>query len=373
MSEQELLYTLALTKVLPFHSREQQTLLDIMGSATAVYESRREIKGEAHLLSPTLRQKIDSMEEVLPRCEQELNYARAHQIEVLTWQDDARYPARLRGCGDAPLVLYFLGHADLNAQHIISIVGTRHCTERGRELCTLLARGLAELCPGTLVVSGLAYGIDVSAHRAALATGLPTLGVLAHGLDEIYPRLHRQTAIEMLKDGGLLTEFMSKTPIDRLNFLQRNRIVAGIADATIVVESPARGGSLSTARLSMDYNREVFAFPGRPTDKSSEGCNLLIRRHGAKLITTITDVIEDLGWQTAETTQAVQTELFPTLTPDEQRIVEALKATEADRSLADLSSDLSLPTFRLTPLLVGLEIKGVVKALPGARYHLVNA
>ena len=372
MPEQELLYTLALTKVLPFHSREQRILMEIMGSASAVYEHRKDLKSEATSLSPQLRQKICSMEEVLPRCEQELSYARAHQINILTWHDEEHYPARLRSCEDAPLVLYFLGHADLNTQRIISIVGTRHCTERGRELCSLLARGLAELSPGTLVISGLAYGIDVSAHRAALASGLPTLGVLAHGLDEIYPRLHRQTAIEMLKDGGLITEFMSKTPIDRLNFLQRNRIVAGMADATIVVESPFRGGSLNTARLATDYNREVFAFPGRPTDKASEGCNLLIRHHGAKLINSVTDVVEDLGWEVVEKEADTQTDLFPSLSPEELRIVAAMKSTEADRSLADLSYELSLPTFRLTPLLVGLEMKGVVKALPGARYHLVN-
>ena len=372
MDDQELLYTMALTLAMPLHSRQQQTLMNELGSATAIYENRRELIRMAEQGTSRIGQMLASMDACLSRCEQELSYVRAHQIRVLPWQDKELYPSRLRTCEDAPLVLYYLGNADLNAQRIISVVGTRRCTERGRELCQQFVRGLAEQCPDTLVVSGLAYGIDVSAHRAALASGLPTVAVLAHGLDEIYPRLHRQTAIEMLKTGGLLTEFVSKTKIDKLNFLQRNRIVAGIADATLIVESPVRGGSLNTARLAMDYQREVFAFPGRPTDKTSEGCNLLIRSNGAALVNSVDDIIEDLGWEKVTKEKDLQADLFPMLEPEEQRIADAMKTAEADLSLADLSTSLQLPTFKLMPLLVSLEMKGVVKALPGARYHLLG-
>lgn len=370
MTDQELLYTMALTLALRQQSKHQRTLLHELGSATAVYENRRDLGRMLERVSDRMAEALSGMDALLPRCEQELAYARDHHIRILCMQDEGEYPARLSLCDDAPLILYGLGNADLNAQHIVSIVGTRRCTERGRELCEHLARGLAEKVPGTLIISGLAYGIDVAAHRAALANGLPTVGVLAHGLDEIYPRTHRQTAIEMLSAGGLLTEFMSRTPIDRLNFLQRNRIVAGIADATIVVESPARGGSLNTARLAGDYNREVFTFPGRPTDTNSEGCNLLIRRNAAILITSVNDLLTDLGWNTAAKSADGQKTLFPELTAEEQAIVDALLAHNDELTLAELANEVQMPTYQVMPILINMEMKEVVKLLAGSRVHL---
>jgi len=373
MSEQELIYTMALTLAMRQQSKYQQILVNELGSATQVYENQRELSEMTQRFSPHLCEAIANLDSYLSRCEKELSYTQEHNIRILSWHDDPNYPARLRTCDDAPLLLYALGPIDFNKPRVVSVVGTRHCTERGRDLCEQLARGLAEQCPGTLVVSGLAYGIDISAHRAALWSGLPTVGVLAHGLDEIYPRLHRQTAVEMLKDGGLLTEFMSETKIDKLNFLQRNRIVAGIADATIVVESPVRGGSLNTARLAMDYSREVFAFPGRPSDKASEGCNLLIRKNGAALITSINDVIMDLGWEVSVPKEPAQAELFPMLEGVPLAIVTALKNAEADLSLADLSSALGMPSHQLLSHLISMEMEGWVKTLPGARYHLLRS
>ena len=371
---------MALTMALRQQSRHQRLLLDAAGSATAVFENRKDIGRMMEHVSERMADTLASLDSFLPRCEHELTYARDHRIRVVALHDEAAYPSRLRQCEDAPLVLYVLGEVDLNAPRIVSIVGTRRCSERGRDLCTQLARSIAEKCPGTLIVSGLAYGIDVAAHRAALTHGLPTAGVLAHGLDEIYPRAHRPIAIEMLRSGGLVTEFMSHTQIDKVNFLQRNRIVAGLADAVVVVESPARGGSLNTARLAGDYQREVFTFPGRPSDVLSEGCNLLIRRNGATLITCPEQLLTDLGWerrsnqpeppQSTPAADAGQGTLFPTLSAEEQTAVDALRAADGDMAMTDLAHALGVPAYKITPLMLALEMKGVVKILPGSRYHL---
>lgn len=375
MSEQELLYTMALTMALPQQSKHQRTLVQTLGSATAVYENRRDLGRMFEHFSERMADALSGMETLLSRCEQELNYAQHHHIQIHCIQNETSYPARLAQCDDAPLVLYTLGAADLNASRIVSIVGTRRCTERGRDLCEELTCGLAEKSPGTLVVSGLAYGIDVAAHRGSLEHGLPTVGVLAHGLDEIYPHTHRQTAIEMLKQGGLATEFMSHTTIDKVNFLQRNRIVAGLADAVVIVESPVKGGSLNTARLAGDYHREVFTYPGRPSDKTSEGCNMLIRRNAATLIMNVTDLMLDMGWQ-EEPLQASQSDttqriLFPELTPEEQDVVEALATADGEMAMADLANALNIAIYKVTPLMLTLEMKGVIKILPGGRYHLM--
>lgn len=372
MNEQELLYTMALTMALRQQPKHQRTLFDTLGSGTAVYENRRELGQRFEHFSQRLAESVAMMDCVLPQCEQELADINKHHIQVLMLGDE-RYPRRLMTCEDAPLLLYTLGNADLNALHIVSVVGTRRCTEHGRDICRELTNGLAQAVPDTLVVSGLAYGIDISVHRAALNAGLPTVGVLAHGLDEIYPRAHRQTAIEMIGQGGLLTEFTTHTPMNRLNFLQRNRIVAGMADAVIVVESPARGGSLNTARLAADYHRDVFAFPGRPSDPASEGCNLLIRHNSAVLINSYSDLLTDLGWhRTTACDDDCQPTLFPRLTAEEQAVVDALSGTDTDLSLTELSALLDIPTYKLTPLTLALEMKGVVKAMPGSRCHLIG-
>ncbi len=372
MTDQELIYTMALTMALRQQSKHQRTLLDTLGSATAVYESRHELGRMFEHFSERMAESLDNMENLLPQCEKELTYVRDHRVRILALQDEDVYPARLKQCEDAPLLLYNLGSADFNVPHIISIVGTRRCSEIGRDLCEQLVKGIAEKVPGTMIVSGLAYGIDVAAHRAALMHGLPTVGVLAHGLDEIYPRTHRQTAIDMLKAGGLLTEFTSHTPIDRINFLQRNRIVAGLADAVVIVESPARGGSLNTARLASDYHRDVFTFPGRPSDLSFEGCNLLVRKNSATLITSATDLLTDLGWETRAKQSPVdpQTTLFASLSADEQAVVDALTGVDGGLSLSAITSITGKPVHQLMPLMLAMEMKGIIKVLPGNRYHL---
>lgn len=286
---------------------------------------------------------------------------------------DTDYPVRLRECPDAPILFYFKGNTNLDAIRIISIVGTRNATEYGRELTESLIKDLAKVIPDLLVVSGLAYGIDICAHRNALYNRLPTVAVLAHGLDRIYPSCHRNTAVEMLESGGLLTDFPSGTEPDRPNFLRRNRIVAGISDCTIVVESAEKGGSLVTADIAFSYGRDVYSFPGRVGDSHSKGCNNLIRQNKAGLITSADDLLSALCWDIQAGATPVQTELFfaeaETFT-SEQNPVLAIMRTRNEIHINELASVLEIPVHQLSMLLFELEINGKVKALPGNLYKL---
>lgn len=303
--------------------------------------------------------------------EREMEFIEKNNIKLICMGDEA-YPCRLAECDDAPLVLHSMGNADLNARHIVSIVGTRHASEYGKELCANFVADLAKFVPGTLVVSGLAYGIDICAHRAALNAGLPTVGVLAHGLDRIYPGAHRSTAKSMLEQGGLLTEFMSGTDSLKPFFVQRNRIVAGISDATVVVESASKGGSLITASLANGYSRDCFAFPGRVNDQYSQGCNELVSRNKAALITSAWDFVEAMNWETAtkkKSAEELQTELFPELTPEESAVITALHADSDGLQVNQLVVRLNIPINRLLPLLFEMEMKGYVKAVAGGCYR----
>ena len=289
---------------------------------------------------------------------------------------DEDYPQRLKECEDAPLVLYYCGSANLNSQRVINIVGTRKCSEYGREVCNNFIADLKRYYPDTLIVSGLAYGIDVCAHRAALDNGMATVGVLAHGLDTIYPSMHRKIAADMVhQQGGLLTEYTTHTTPEKGNFVRRNRIVAGLCDACIVVESSAKGGSLITAELAMEYNRDVFAFPGRVYDEYSQGCNNLIRRQRATLITCASDLLDAMGWENplanASKPKAVQQELFPDLTDEERALVNTLKSVD-DKHINQIAIDANIPYSRASMILFDLEMKGIVKALGGARYKLIH-
>ena len=269
----------------------------------------------------------------------------------------------------------YKGNADLNARHIVDIVGTRHCTRYGDDLIRVFVRDLHRLVPDTLIVSGLAYGVDIHAHQEALANGMKTVAVLAHGLDTLYPPAHRDTANEMITHGGLITEYMTRTQPDKLNFVRRNRITAGLCDATILVESARKGGGLITTRIAKEYNRDVFAFPGPVGAPYSEGCNNLIRSCGAGLITSAADFVEEMGWEKEASliqarAQGIERQLFPNLSADEQRIVNILQATN------DLRQDIiavktGLSSGSLTALLFQLEMKGVVKAYAGGTYHLM--
>lgn len=373
-NKEEVLNTAILTRLSYYHLNTMVELYRRLGSATAIIEQRHDLGKLFPGLPQRILEDLASIDVMKPRAEEELAWAEAHGVRTLCL-NDADYPQRLKEAPDAPLMLFYKGNADLNARHIIDIVGTRHCTRYGEDLIHAFVRDLRQLVPDTLIVSGLAYGVDIHAHREALANGLKTVAVLAHGLDTLYPPSHRDTANEMVTHGGLITEYMTRTQPDKLNFVRRNRITAGLCDATILVESARKGGGLITTRIAKEYNRDVFAFPGPVGAPYSEGCNNLIRSCGAGLITSAADFVQDMGWENeASLEQArsngIERQFFPSLNADEQRVVDVLKATN------DLRQDViavktGLPAGSLTALLFQLEMKGVVKAYAGGTYHLM--
>ena len=374
MNTEELFYTMALTRLTNFNYQQALELYRMVGSAQLLYEYRTHIGDVIGDASPRLVESLKNWDEAMKRADYELKYMQEHGIRGLTLNDDD-YPQRLTECPDAPLVLYFTGNCDLNESKIISIVGTRHATVYGEDLIRRFVRDLHQQCPKVLIVSGLAYGVDIHAHREALENGYATVGVLAHGLDQIYPYAHRETAAEMVNHGGLLTEFMTQTNADKPNFVRRNRIVAGMADATIVVESAAKGGGLITAEIAQSYDRSVFAFPGNVNAEFSKGCNNLIRDNGAGLITCAADFIRAMNWQDETLRQqalsdGIERTLFPDLSAEEQLIVGILQDTN-DLQLNILSVKSSIPIGRLTAILFQLEMKGVIKPLAGGMYHLL--
>lgn len=372
---QETLYAVALTRINYFNVATSLQLYRKLGSATNIMEHRHDIRAVLPDATPRLIKALKDISDAMRRAEKELEFDESHRIKPLVFNDDD-YPQRLRECEDAPLVVYYRGTADLNKQRIISVVGTRHCTVYGQEIISKFISQLKELCPDVLVVSGLAYGVDIQAHRNALKNGFETVGVLAHGLDYLYPTAHRDTATEMLKQGGLLTEFMTSTNADKINFVRRNRIIAGTADATIVVESAAHGGGLITADIANSYGREVFTFPGNIGMPYSEGCNNLIRDNKAALITSAEDFVKTMGWeQDAKLKKArekgIERQMFPELTDDETRIVNTLQHTN-DLQANIISVKCGLPISTVASTLFNLELKGIVRLYAGGVYHLIG-
>lgn len=375
MNSTEHLYSIALTHLAGLNLQMAPQLVHALGSAQAVYEHRNNICDALPDFSPKLANNLKEWSEALRKAEEEMAFTERHHIKVLTINDND-YPQRLVNCPDAPLVLYFLGSTDLNPIHTISIIGTRRSTTYGHDIIRHLISDLRQMGVMPLVISGLAYGIDVCAHRESLANGFDTVGVLAHGLDDLYPPKHRDTAKEMIQHGGLLTEYMSHTRVDKINFVRRNRIVAGMSDATILVESAAHGGGLITCSIAQDYNRAVFAFPGAVGAQHSEGCNKLIRNNGAELITSAADLIESMGWQNDMQLQQAQAkgierQLFPDLSEEELSIVNVLKDI-GDVQLNILSVKTNIPIGQLSATLFQMEMKGIVRPLAGGSYHLLS-
>lgn len=372
MTQEEQICSLALMRIPGLGPVGMHRLLSAIGSAKDIFAYRKELTERIPGINPKIVAALDCPE-AFRRAEQELAFCEKKQIHCFTL-NDASYPARLRECDDAPPVLFYRGNADLNTRRVINIVGTRHATSYGQGICDQFLTELAEYCPDVLVVSGLAYGIDIHAHRAALKNNLRTIGVLAHGLDRIYPAVHRKTAVDMLEQGGLLTEFMSGTTPDRQNFVRRNRIVAGMSDATIVVESAAKGGALITAELAESYHRDCFAFPGRIDDEYSAGCNHLIRTNRAMLITSAKDFVQAMGWEhtQSQAVKEIQRELFPALSEEEERIVSLLQKIPDGLQINTLVVDTNIPVNRMTALLFELEMKGIIRALAGGVYRLIR-
>lgn len=374
LDTQEIINTIALTRINYFHLTGMLQLYRRLGSATAVIEHRRNIRDILPDASPKLVQSLQQLDEPLHRAEIELQWDLENGVMPLCMNDE-NYPQRLRQCDDAPLMLFYKGNINLNQRRVICVVGTRRNTVYGEDLIRRFMRELRQLCPQLLVISGLAYGVDIIAHRQALQNGYPTVGVLAHGVDYLYPARHKQTADEMVKKGGLLTEFLTQTNADKVNFVRRNRIVAGISDACVVVESAAHGGGLITASLARTYNREVFAFPGNVGSQYSEGCNNLIRDNVAGLISNADDFVKSMNWDDDVKLQraqqvGIERQLFPDLSTEERRVVSALKKHN-DLQINMLSVQADIPIAHLTAILFSLEMKGVLKALPGGMYHLL--
>lgn len=360
------LQQIALTKIKGVGPRTVRALLAYCGSIDAIFDA-----GKKQLLSiPNIGNvTVESIlnKGYLKEAEEELTFIEKHKID-LCWIEDDQYPKRLRECEDAPLLLYYRGNAALNPNRCVSIVGTRNATSYGKRLCEELITKLQEF--DVQIVSGLAYGIDVQAHRLALRHNIPTIGVLGHGLDRIYPAAHRDVASRMLSQGGLLTEYPSGTIPDRNNFPARNRIIAGLADVTIVVEAAKKGGALITAEIANSYNRDVCAFPGGIDQTYSAGCNYLIKTHRAHLIRHADDLVYLMGWEHPKSQKdAVQLPLLMNnLNNDEERVYRFLQDKE-QATVDDIALHLDWPTSKLAMVLLEMEMSGILLSLPGKVYR----
>ena len=335
--------------------RQVRTLLDHYGSATEV------IRKNAKIVS----------EEAMEHAQKEWEFISKHAINTYFYKDD-NYPYRLAHCVDAPLLLYAKGNVNMNAKHMLSVVGTRVPTERGKDWCRRLVLDLAAQVPDLTIVSGLAYGIDVVAHRAAIEAGIPTIIVPAHGLDRIYPAIHRNVAIQALEQGGIVTEYTCGTEPERFNFVARNRIVAGLSDAVVVVESKRKGGSLITADMAVDYGREVFAIPGRVDDECSAGCNELIKQNKAQMIEGAEDLIQAMQWESAQKcpVQTQMVDLLCDLSETQRQLYELLLEAEDGLHINQLVMETQHGYSQVASELVMMELEDVVKSMPGGMWRV---
>jgi DNA processing protein len=363
---EEDVYKIALSLIPGIGGIIARKILAFTGSAKAVFtipkESLLNIPGVGMLLADRITNK-----DILKKAEQELDFLNRKGIECLFYGEDG-YPERLLDCYDAPLLLYLQGNVDLNGKHIISIVGTRRPGSYGLDICSRLVRDLAFEIPKLIVVSGLAYGIDHCAHKSALGNGLDTIAVLGHGFKYMYPALHREMARRISGQGALVTDFGSDHKPEKNNFIRRNRIIAGLADATIVVQSGHKGGALITADIANSYHRDVFTFPGRVGDPASAGCNQLIKIHKASLVEGARDVLINLGWISEPKTETMtQTEPFHELSEMESKIMDVLR-TEGNVTIDEICLRCNMPVNRISEHLLMMEFAGLIKCLPGDVY-----
>lgn len=366
MNEQELFYVLALQKVELVGDIVAKRLINHTGNAEDVFKAKpsqlSSIDGVGAVLINNLKNK-----QVFKKAESELKFITENKIDTAFFKDD-NYPEKLKHCIDSPVLLFTSGDINLKNRKIISIVGTRQITAYGTEFCKKLIADLAPLDP--IIVSGFAYGVDIVAHQAAIENNLQTIGVIAHGLNQIYPSAHKKHVAKMEENGGFMTEFWSSSNPDKENFVRRNRIVAGISEATIVIESADKGGSLITANMANDYNRDVFAVPGRTTDKYSQGCNNLIKTQKANLLASAADLIYILNWDIGKKSKPVQKQLFISLDDDEQKVYDFLQKN--GKELLDIIAlQCGFPIFRISGLLLNMELKGVIRPLPGKLFEAI--
>lgn len=343
------------------------SILEKVGSASEFFAaSATQLQSITGVRAPFFSDK--AKREAMERARSEYIFLEEHNCRPVLY-DTPEYPRLLLECPDAPMVLYATGGCDINSKHVISIVGTRRATPYGINFVNEVVSELAQRVPDIVIVSGLAYGIDITSHRAALSAGIPTIGVVAHGLNMIYPASHRNDAAMIVKRGGMIiTEYPHDALVTKGNFLARNRIVAGIAECVVVAESARKGGALVTAKIASSYSREVLALPGRTSDLYSQGCNHLIAKNVAHLVTSADDIIDAMGWPVSSP-EGHQNKLFVELSPEESRIVEFLRQ-KGEARLNNISVDLGIPMSRLMSMMVNLEFAGVVIAFPGALYRL---
>lgn len=363
------LYAIALSMIEGVGSINAKKLIAYTGGIEEVFREKKKnllkIPGINENLVDQL-QKADT----LKAAEKELSFIQKNDIQILFYLDD-EYPVRLKQCADSPILLYVKGIASLHQEKVISMVGTRSATEYGKICCEQIIQQLVDRNHKILVVSGLAYGIDIAAHRAALKHKLQTVAVLGHGLNMIYPAAHTQYARDIAEQGALVTEYPSQITLDKALFVRRNRIIAGLADATIVIESAEKGGALITAELANSYNREVFAVPGRITDPYSSGCNRLIAENKARIFHTVDDLENALGWKRTEQPRYIQTQLFADLSEEENIILNVIR--NHDEMLIDLISlETNIPIHKVSAALLNLEFAGLIKSLPGKRYKSIS-
>ena len=366
MNENELFYLLALQRVEGVGDIIAKKLLNHFGSAEAVLKAKPSqlaaIDGIGNVLLNNFKDQT-----VFAKAESELQFITSNSITVTTFEDPD-YPDRLKHCFDSPLVLFSSGNIDLKNRKTISIVGTRQITSYGLEFCRKFIEDLAPLNP--VIVSGFAYGVDIVSHQLAMENNLQTIGVVAHGLNQIYPKPHKKFVAKMEENGGFITEFWSSSNPDKENFVRRNRIVAGMTEATIVIESADRGGSLITANLANEYNRDVFAVPGRVTDKYSQGCNTLIKTQKANVLTSAADLIYMLNWDIDKKVKSVQKQLFVALDDDEQKIYDYL--LQSGKELLDIIAlQCDFPIYKISSILLNMELKGVIRPLPRKLFEAI--
>jgi len=365
MIKEQLIYQIALTLVDGIGAVQAKLLIEYFETAEAVFKAKKRdlslIEGIGEFRASQIKAFTNFSE-----AEDEIPFIEKHHIQPF-FITDKNYPQKLQQCYDAPSMLYYRGNADLNNQKSISIIGTRTNTDYGKQITEKIVEELQS--QNVTIVSGLAFGIDAIAHKAALKYSLPTIGVLAHGLDSIYPTQHKALATEMLQNGGLLTEFKKNTKADKHNFPRRNRIVAGMTDATIVIESSDKGGSMITAELAFNYNRDLFAIPSRITDSKSAGCLKLIQQNKAALFTTTEQMLEELGWQQKTKKIKSQRELFIELSPEEQIIIDIIKLKDAI-SIDEIYNKSNLSSSSVAAAILNLELQNVLISLPGKMYKL---
>lgn len=367
-SETSLKHKIALGLIPGVGDINARKLVSHLGSVEGVFEEPYRNLLKIPGIGTNLARYI-SEKSYLEIAEKEAAFVIRNNIRTFFYLDND-YPFRLKQCDDSPVVFFFKGNCDLDAGKILGVVGTRSATGRGKELCDKIIGELAANNPDLVIVSGLAYGIDIASHRAALANNLSTVGVLGHGFKTIYPSIHRSVADSMLKNGGLLTDFISDSLPEKNNFIKRNRIIAGLSDAILVVESGIKGGALITADIAGSYNRDVFAVPGRPDDQWSAGCNAMIKTNKAALVESAGDIEYLLGWKKEKTRPAVQKSLFSDMDDNEQAIYNAIRK-DGEMEIDQICRTLNIPIYKLSSILLQMEFKGLLKCHPGNIYRVV--